>query len=104
MTAPRTIEISLLGRSFKVPCSKEEEPQLIAAVEYLDGKMREIRENSKAIGAERIAMMAGLNIAHELLSSGGGVNREPEYREKLAAMEAELDRALADQDPLFDQP
>lgn len=104
MTTPRTIEISLLGRSFKVPCSKEEEPQLIAAVEYLDGKMRDIRENSKAIGVERIAMMAGLNIAHELLFSGADNGREAEYREKLAAMEAELDRALADQDHLFDQP
>ena len=53
MSPPRTIEISLLGRTFKVPCSKEEEPQLIAAVEYLDGKMRAIRENSKVIGVER---------------------------------------------------
>ena len=103
MTTTRTIEISLLGRSFKVPCSKEEEPQLIAAVEYLDGKMRNIRENSKAIGVERIAMMAGLNIAHELLSSGGSP-REPEYREKILAMAAELDKVLVDQDKLFDQP
>ncbi len=104
MTPPRTIEISLLGRTFKVPCTKEEEPQLVAAVEYLDGKMRDIRENSKAIGVERIAMMAGLNIAHELLFSGVSNSREPEYRAQLAAMEAELDRALADQDKLFDQP
>lgn len=104
MTASRTIDISLLGRSFKVPCSKEEEPQLLAAVAYLDGRMREIRENTKAIGVERIAMMAGLNIAHELLSSAGAASRDAEYREKLAAMEAELDRVLADQDPLFDQP
>lgn len=102
--AARTIEINLLGRSFKVPCRKEEEAQLIAAVEYLDGRMREIRETSKVIGVERIAMMAGLNIAHELLFSGGGNPREPEYRAQLAAMEAELDRALTDQDKLFDQP
>ena len=104
MTTTRTIEISLLGRTFKVPCRKEEEDQLIAAVEYLDGKMREIRENSKVIGVERIAMMAGLNIAHELLFAGGGARREPEYRTQLLAMEAELDKALADQDKLFDQP
>lgn len=104
MTATtRTIEINLLGRTFKVPCRKEEEAQLIAAVEYLDGKMREIRETSKVIGVERIAMMAGLNIAHELLFSGGGNPREPEHRAQLAAMEAELDRALADQDKLFEQ-
>lgn len=100
MSAPRTIEINLLGRSFKVACSKEDEVQLTAAAQYLDGKMRDIRENSKVIGVERIAMMAGLNIAHELLSGGGG-NREPEYRAKLQVMETVLDEALADQDPLF---
>ncbi len=100
MSSPRNIEINLLGRTFKVACSKEEEPQLLAAAQYLDSKMRDIRENSKVIGVERIAMMAGLNIAHELLSKGGS-SREPEYREKLQAMESILDQALADQDVLF---
>lgn len=100
MSAPRTIEINLLGRSFKVACSQEDEVQLTAAARYLDGKMRDIRENSKVIGVERIAMMAGLNIAHELLSGSGG-NREPEYRAKLQVMEAVLDQALTDQDALF---
>lgn len=100
MSAPRNIEINLLGRSFKVACSKEEEPQLLAAAQYLDSKMRDIRENSKVIGVERIAMMAGLNIAHELMTKGG-INREPEYREKLQALEAMLDHALAEQDALF---
>mgnify|MGYP001765564598 CR=1 FL=1 len=100
MSAPRTIDISLLGRSFKVPCSKEDETSLLAAAEFLDGKMRDIRENSKAIGVERIAMMAALNLAHDLLTNGGG-NREPEYREKLRSMEVVLDHVLSDQDPLF---
>jgi cell division protein ZapA len=100
MSAPRNIEISLLGRTFKVACSKEEESELLAAAQYLDSKMRDIRENSKVIGVERIAMMAGLNIAHELLSKGG-LNREPEYREKLQSLERLLDQALADQDALF---
>ena len=100
MSTPHNIEISLLGRSFKVSCNPGEEAQLLAAAQYLDRKMRDIRETSKVIGVERIAMMAGLNIAHELLSRGGG-NREPEYREKLQSMEAILDKALADQDALF---
>ncbi len=100
MSTPRNIEINLLGRTFKVACSKEEEPQLLAAAQYLDSKMRDIRENSKVIGVERIAMMAGLNIAHELLSQGGA-SREPEYREKLHALENILDQTLADQDVLF---
>ena len=103
MTTTRTIDISLLGRSFKVSCSKEEEPQLLAAVEYLDLKMRGIRDNSKVIGVERIAMMAGLNIAHELLSGAGNNSRESEFRAQLAVMETELDKVLDDQDRLFDQ-
>lgn len=104
MSATRNIEISLLGRTFKVPCTKEEEPQLIAAADHLDNKMREIRENSKVIGVERIAMMAALNFAHELLFSGGDGSRQQEYRERILAMEAELDKALADQNKLFEQP
>jgi cell division protein ZapA len=100
MSAPRNIEISLLGRTFKVACSKEEEPQLLAAAEYLDSKMRDIRENSKVIGVERIAMMAGLNIAHELLAKGG-MSREPEYRERIQSLESMLDQVLADQNALF---
>lgn len=100
MSTPRNIEINLLGRTFKVACSQEEEPQLLAAAQYLDGKMRDIRENSKVIGVERIAMMAGLNIAHELLARGSA-SREPEYREKIQSLEAILDQALADQDALF---
>lgn len=100
MSASRNIEINLLGRTFKVACSKEEEPQLMAAAQYLDNKMRDIRENSKVIGVERIAMMAGLNIAHELMSKGG-MSREPEYREKLQSLENILDQTLADQDALF---
>jgi cell division protein ZapA len=100
MSTSRNIEISLLGRTFKVACHKDEEPQLLAAAQYLDGKMRDIRENSKVIGVERIAMMAGLNITHELLAKGGA-SREPEYRERLQAMECILDQALADQDVLF---
>ena len=100
MGTSRNIEISLLGRTFKVTCSKEEEPQLLAAAQYLDNRMRDIRENSKVIGVERIAMMAGLNIAHELMSKGG-MSREPEYREKLQSLESILDQTLADQDVLF---
>lgn len=100
MSTPHNIEISLLGRAFKVSCNPGEETQLIAAAQYLDRKMRDIRETSKVIGAERIAIMAGLNIAHALLTGGGG-HREPEYREKLQSMEAVLDNILADQDALF---
>ncbi|HQT30299.1 MAG TPA: cell division protein ZapA [Thiobacillus sp.] len=100
MAAPRSIDIHILGRSFKVACTREEEPALIAAADYLDEKMHEIRDSSKVIGAERIAIMAGLNLAHDLLTHGGGGLIE-EARTRLNHCNALLDSALEDQDKLF---
>ena len=100
MAAPRSIEIHILGRAYKVACSREEEPGLVAAAHYLDDKMREIRDSSKVIGAERIAIMAGLNLAHELLSQGGGGQAE-QARARLTRCNAVLDAVLEDQDKLF---
>jgi cell division protein ZapA len=100
MAGPRSIEIHILGRAYKVACSREEESALVAAADYLDGKMREIREGSKVIGAERIAIMAGLNLAHDLLTKGGGGLME-ETRIRVSHCNALLDSVLEDQDKLF---
>ena len=99
MAGPRSIEINILGRAYKVACSREEESALIAAADYLDEKMRAIRDSSKVIGAERIAIMAGLNLAHDLLTQGGGLVEEA--RTRLTHCSALLDAVLEDQDKLF---
>lgn len=99
MAVPRSVEVTIMGRSFKVPCTPEEEPALMAALNYLNNKMKEIRDNGKVVGTERIAMMAGLNIAHELLSRGGG---DPTARlKKLGEMKDLLNGVLDEQPPLF---
>ncbi|MFP5419386.1 MAG: cell division protein ZapA [Gammaproteobacteria bacterium] len=100
MAGPRSIDINILGRAYKVACSREEEAALISAADYLDEKMRVIREESKVIGAERIAIMAGLNLAHDLLTHGGGGLVE-EARARLTRCNALLDSVLEDQDKLF---
>ena len=100
MADPRSIEIHILGRAYKVACARNEESALIAAADYLDEKMRGIRDSGKVIGAERIAIMAGLNLAHDLLTSGGGSLVE-EARHRLTHCSALLDTVLEDQDTLF---
>ena len=100
MASPRSIEIHILGRAYKVACTREQEPALIAAADYLDEKMREIREGSKVIGAERIAIMAGLNLAHDLLTNGGG-SLIDEARVRVNHCSTLLDSVLEDQDKLF---
>ena len=68
MTNNNAVDVAIMGREFRVTCPDEEREELLQAVAYLDKKMCEIRENGKVVGSERIAIMAGLNIAHELLA------------------------------------
>ena len=69
---------------------------------YLDGKMNEIRRAGKVMGAERIAVMAALNVAHELLSVklGSGFDLGQAKR-RISAIESRLDAAIAKQEKLF---
>jgi len=60
-----TLDVSLLGRDYKVACKPGEEGELRDAVAFLDRRMRDIREGSKTSSTERIAVMAALNRAHE---------------------------------------
>ena len=62
-----TLDVSLLGREYKVACKESERSELLDAVALLDRRMREIRDTRKIAGSERIAVMAALNIAHELI-------------------------------------
>lgn len=96
------IEVSILDRSFRIACSEEEEARLRQAVEYLDRKMREIRDAGKVVGHERIAVMAALNIAHELLSVrlGGGFDIG-ELKRRMDSMAATIDEAMSTQNELF---
>lgn len=100
--AAKTIEISLLGRSYKIACKEGEREALLEAVAYLDGKMGEIKNAGKVSGVDRIAVMAALNIAHEFLSTklGNGFDIGQAKR-RISQIEAKLDEAIARQDKLF---
>ena len=102
MAEPKTVEVNLLGRSYRVACDDHEREALMQAVAYLDGKMNEIRKAGKVMGAERIAVMAALNVAHELLSVklGGGFDVGLAKR-RILDIESQLDEAIAKQEKLF---
>ncbi len=99
MTAtPKTLDVSIMGREFRVVCPPGQEKELLEAVVYLDRKMREIREQGKVVGVERIAVMAALNIAHELLVTRGGVEFDiGDFKRRIENMQAAIDGALVDQ-------
>jgi cell division protein ZapA len=97
----KTMDVSLLGRSYRVACGDGEREALLQAVAYLEGKMSEIKKAGKVAGVERIAVMAALNIAHELLTTKIGGFDIGEAKRRIASIEEKLDAALAQQEKLF---
>lgn len=65
-TQTQTVTVYILDKEYHIVCPINERVNLERAASYLDGKMREIRRAGKVIGAERIAVLAALNITHEL--------------------------------------
>jgi cell division protein ZapA len=110
-----TLDITILGREFKVACKEDERDELSEAVALLDKRMREIRDAGKVTGTDRIAVMTALNFAHELLrerraagasaidaapAAGASIDGES-ARRRIQSMQTAIDQALAGQDKLF---
>ena len=105
-----TFSVTILDKEYQVACPPEQQAELLLSARHLDEQMRAIRSTGKVIGLERIAVMAALNISHELLqtrndvrSAGddqgaeaattGGNDSSPAPR-GVASLNAKLDEAL----------
>jgi len=104
MSADNFLDVRILGREYRVTCTSEEEEALLSAVTLVDGKMREIAQQTRNTMAERIAVMAALNIAHEHLSGQRDKSREAglatsEAKRRMIDMEARLDAVLVPTPP-----
>ena len=103
------LDVNLLGKEYRVACPPEERDALLAAVAHVDEKMHEIAEKTKSNIAERIAVMAALNIAHEFLTQRTTGTHAPtapaldfaDVRRRIGDMEAQLDSVLLPQDKLL---
>lgn len=90
-TEPASIRI--LDREYTVGVAPEERESLVAAARMLDTRMREIRGNNRMVAIERVAVLAALNLAHELHQlRGDGDRGDDEVARVLASMQRKLDR------------
>ncbi len=101
-----TIDVTIMGQPYRLACKEGEELALKQAVAFLDERMSAIRDAGKVKGTDRIAVMAALGIAADYLSTR--TTEGPfadmavaDVREKITAMHALLDAALAPQERLF---
>lgn len=101
MSESNLVEITILGREYRVQCSEGERDALNASVELVERRMRDLAEATRASG-ERLAVMCALNLAHEIfqMQATGGVDLVP-LRRRINAMQSRIDEALSAQEKLF---
>ncbi|MBQ0831783.1 MULTISPECIES: cell division protein ZapA [unclassified Marinobacter] len=92
-TQPTTVEVKILDKEYLVACPPEEQDALVRAARHLDHKMREIRTSGKVFGTERIAVMAALNMTHELLERDSMSDATSTL---LKTMDSKLENALGE--------
>ena len=90
------VAINILDREVLIACTPEERPSLLEAARYLDAKMREMRHNARSATLDRVAILAALNISHELLNERNRDSTDSaQLSEQLQAMNAKIERVVA---------
>jgi cell division protein ZapA len=93
----RTVRVSvrILEKEYQVACLPEERSELLDSAEYLNSKMREIRDGGNVVGLDRIAVMAALNITHDLLKiRGRGELVQTDVGQKIRQLRERVETAL----------
>jgi cell division protein ZapA len=96
VSPPHTVTVRILDKDYQVACPADQEAELLVSAKYLDKQMRSIRESGKVVGLERIAVMAALNISHELLQASEAPEQVelPPSVESVNRLNRKLDNAL----------
>jgi cell division protein ZapA len=63
---PQPVSLMIMGKEYRIACDPEEQDDLIHSARQLDAQMRRMRDSGKIAGPDRIAVMAALNLTHEL--------------------------------------
>jgi cell division protein ZapA len=91
------VNVRILDRDYLIACEPDERDGLVSAAHLLDGRMRDIRSGNRMAAIDRIAVMASLNLAHELLQTKlVNEQREQQTSRTLSELNRKLDVLLAD--------
>ncbi|HEX7116310.1 MAG TPA: cell division protein ZapA [Steroidobacter sp.] len=90
------VSVRILEKEYQVACLPEERSELLDSAEYLNARMREIRDAGNIVGLDRIAVMAALNLAHELLKlRGRGEAVQSDVSGKIRQLRERVEGALS---------
>lgn len=93
---PLQLTIKILDKEYRIACEFHEQDDLKASARLLDSRMREIRQTGRVVGTDRIAIMAALNIAYDLIQlQRACAGTENELNRRLQQLQERVNRALA---------
>ena len=90
MSGNEIVTVRVLDREYSVGCPPEEREGLLAAARTLDQRMREIRGNNRMAAIDRLAVLAALNLAHELQQQRSEGASSDELDQRLSELEGKL--------------
>jgi cell division protein ZapA len=88
------VSVRILEKDYHVACPMEERAALLDSAEFLSRKMKEIRDTGKVVGLDRIAVMAALNLANELLNVQRRGTLDSDVTTRVKALRERVESAL----------
>jgi cell division protein ZapA len=90
------VSVRILDKEYQVACPAEERTDLLDSAEILNSKMREIRDSGRIVGLDRIAVMAALNMANDLLHAKVRDQQlEVDFSQRLKSISDRVETALS---------
>ena len=90
------VSVRILEKEYQVACPAEDRDDLLRSAEMLNRKMREIRDSGRIVGLDRIAVMAALNMANDLLhAKARDQELEGGISDRLKSISDRVDSALS---------
>lgn len=89
-----SLTIHILDKEYRVACPEEEKDSLLASADLLNKRLREIKSKGAVLGTERIAIMAALNLSHEMLNSKTIVQEHGELNSRIDGLSAKIDSTI----------
>ena len=88
------VGVRILDKEYFIVCPPEERADLLKAAAFLNDKMKEIRESGKILGIDRVAVIAALNMANELVKLRGQQQAESDVGARLKGLRERVETAL----------
>ncbi len=88
------LNIKIMDKDYRVACPADQQASLRESAEFLNGRLSKIKEKGSIIGTERIAIMAALNLAHELLGSHESIEEYNDINARMQNIQKKIDIAL----------